>query len=53
MSLPPITTWAVTDAGLTIYRDGKPVTTVPVTQFGMLIYRLSEQLLKDIREERD
>lgn len=42
--LPPVTTWAVTDEGLTIYRDGVPVCVVPVASFGNLIYALAQKL---------
>ena len=44
MTLPPVTSWAVTDAGLTIYADGKPVAVVPVASFGRLIYELAKML---------
>ena len=42
--LPPVTTWAVTDEGLTIYLDGVPVCIVPVRSFGNLIYALAERM---------
>ena len=42
--LPPVTTWAVTDEGLTIYLDGVPVCIVPPRSFGNLIYALAKKL---------
>lgn len=43
-ALPPVTTWAVTDEGLTIYHDGQPVCVVPVSSFGRLIYALASKM---------
>ena len=40
--LPPVTTWAVTDEGLTIYMDGVAVCVVPPRSFGNLIYELAK-----------
>lgn len=47
--LPPKTTWAVTDAGLTVYRDGEAVAVIKVASFGRLIYDLASKLRSDIR----
>lgn len=43
-SLPPVITWAVTDAGLTVYRDGEAVAVIKVASFGRLIYELASKL---------
>jgi hypothetical protein len=42
--LPPVDTYAVTDAGLTVYADGKPVAVIPVASFGRVIYELAKHL---------
>jgi hypothetical protein len=42
--LPPVTTYAVTDAGLTVYADGIPIAVIPVASFGRLIYELAKHL---------
>ena len=43
-ALPPVITWAVTDAGLTVYRDGEAVAVIKVASFGRLIYDLAKAL---------
>jgi len=44
MTVPSKTTWAVTDAGLTVYRDGEAVAVIKVASFGRLIYDLAAQM---------
>lgn len=44
VSLPPVITWAVTDDGLSIYRDGQLVAVIPPGSFGRLIYAMAEKM---------